>query len=80
LALLCSNGAQWKDDFIPNFRVSADPENPDDTAAALRQLLDHPRMAQQLGHLGQAQIINFWHFETLFQPVLAALAHADSDN
>jgi len=80
LALLCSNGVQWKDDFIPNFGVSTDPENPDAIAASLRQLLDQKRTPSQLGRLGQEQIINFWHFEALFQPVLSALASADSQD
>ena len=74
LALLCSNGAQWKHDFIPTFGVAADPQNAGEIADALRLLLNRTPDPLALGRLGQEKIISLWHFEAEFQPVLKALA------
>lgn len=74
IALLCSNGMQWRADFIPFFGVAADPNDAESIAHALRLLLNRTPDPQKLGRLGQAKIRADWHFEARFQPALEALA------
>ena len=75
LPLLVSDLPGWRTLFVePGYGLACDPESPDSVARALRWCLDHPAETRAMGERGRQRILDEWHYERQFAPVLARLA------
>jgi glycosyltransferase involved in cell wall biosynthesis len=65
---------EWRSTFVENgYALACRPESPQSIAAALRRLLEEPSLRRRMGEKGRQRILDEWHYERAFAPVLAAL-------
>jgi len=70
LALLVTDTAEWEEMYVqPGYALSANPDSPESIAAAVRNFLDEPGLAQRMGEAGRNRIRTEWNYETQFAPV-----------
>lgn len=80
LALLLSDGAQWRPSMVPDFGQCCDTASAASIAAALQRYLDATLDARVLGEAGRQRLLRDWHFERGFAPVLAAMIEYEGAN
>ncbi len=77
MALLISDLPEWKVMYEqPNYGLSCHPEDSESIANAINALLADVEKLEQMGEAGRARILQEWHYEKQFQPVLK---HIDTE-
>ncbi len=71
LGLLVPNDPSWRRMFVdPGYAKPCDFGDIEGLAAILRELADHPDVLQKMGQLGRQKILEQWHYEAGFAPIL----------
>jgi glycosyltransferase involved in cell wall biosynthesis len=74
---LVSDLPPWRATYVePGYALACDPENPASIAAAVQRLLDEPEAMRAMGERGRRRILQEWHYERQFAPVLATMLPA----
>ncbi len=81
LALLVSDLPDWRKMYVePGYGLACDPGDSASIAKAIQWFLDHPEARQQMGAQGQKQVLQEWHYEKCFMPVLELLNQKQPEN
>jgi glycosyltransferase involved in cell wall biosynthesis len=71
LPLLVSDLPDWRRTFVePGFGLACNPASAASIAERLRWYLHHPAERAGMGAAGRRQVIDAWHYERCFAPVL----------
>jgi glycosyltransferase involved in cell wall biosynthesis len=74
MPVLTCHRPEWREIYVDNgYGLACDPTNPEQLASSLRWLLDHPHEAHRMGEQGRQRILDDWHYEKVFAPVLDLL-------
>ena len=72
--VLVTNLPDWCETYVaPGYGLACNPDDPADIAQAFRWLFEHPEERHAMGERGRQQILQEWHYERQFQPVLELL-------
>jgi glycosyltransferase involved in cell wall biosynthesis len=76
LPLLVSNLPDWREMYVePGYGLTANPDDPENIAAALRWYLEHPKEMREMGEQGRQRILKEWNYEHQFEKVENLLKH-----
>lgn len=71
LALLVTDLPEWRTMYVEQgFGLACQPDSADSIHAALRWFYEHPAERHAMGQRGRQRILEAWHYEQLFRPVL----------
>lgn len=71
---LVSDLPGWRETYVePGYGLACEPDDPASIAAAVERLLDDPGAMRAMGERGRQRILQEWHYERQFAPVLATM-------
>jgi glycosyltransferase involved in cell wall biosynthesis len=73
LALLCTNGAQWQQDFVEPYGYAADPKSAESIAQALQRMHADRTELRARGERGRQRVLSEWHIEHAATELLRVL-------
>lgn len=71
LALLVTDLPEWRAMYVDQgFALACEPDSVESIHAALRWFCEHPAERRVMGQRGHQRILEAWHYEQMFTPVL----------
>jgi len=79
LPVLVSDTPEWKKMYVdPGYGLACNPNNPEDIAASLKWLMDHPKDMREMGEKGRQRVLADWNYEKQFAPVIELINNINS--